>query len=406
MVEVQRADVDQRKPPRTLGSMRDFDQAGAGMSAVARGLEGVVAGTTALSFIDGRAGRLIYRGYDINDLAQKSTFEEVCYLLWHGRLPTRTELGALTAELASMRALPEGLLGVLRSLPKSLHPLDALRTVLSPLMAYDEDPEDTSREANLRRAKRLTALVSTVVAAFERVRHDADPVAPDPSLYHAANFLYMLKGQPADPLHVRAFDTYLVLLADHGYNASTFTARVIASTLSDMVSAVAGAIGALKGPLHGGAAQWTMEMLLRIGSVDNVDAYIRGLFDQHKKVPGFGHRIYKVEDPRAKILRVLSRQVAEKTGGGVWVEMSERVDELVAQLRGDKEIYPNVDFYSASLLYNIGIPGDLMTPLFACSRVAGWTAHVIEQQEDNRLFRPQSEYTGPKEATYIPIDER
>jgi citrate synthase len=376
------------------------------MSAIARGLEGVVAGTTALSFIDGRAGRLIYCGYDINDLAQKSTFEEVCHLLWYGRLPTRSELSGLTAELAGMRALPDDLISMLRSLPKALHPLDALRTVLSPLMAYDADPEDGSRSANLRRAKHLTALVSTAVAAFERVRRGADPVAPDPRLPHASNFLYMLKGEPADPLHVKALDTYLVLLADHGYNASTFAARVIASTLSDMVSAVCGAIGALKGPLHGGAAQWTMEMLLRIGSLNNVDPHVRGLFGEHKKVPGFGHRIYKVEDPRAKVLHALSRQVAEKTGGEVWVRMSERVDELVAQLRGDKEIYPNVDFYSASLLYNIGIPGDLMTPLFACSRVAGWTAHVIEQQEDNRIFRPQSEYTGPMDATYIPIDER
>lgn len=376
------------------------------MSTIARGLEGVVAGTTALSFIDGRAGKLVYCGYDIGDLAQKSTFEEVCHLLWYGRLPTRSELNALTAELAGMRALPDGLQGMLRSLPKALHPLDAVRTVLSPLMAYDEDPHDGSRWANLRRAKRLTALVGTVVAAFHRVRQGKEPVAPDPHLPHAANFLYTLTGEPADALHVKALDTYLVLLADHGYNASTFAARVIASTLSDMVSAVAGATGALKGSLHGGAAQWTMEMLIRIGSPDNVDAYIRGLFEQHKKVPGFGHRVYKVEDPRAKILRRLSRQVADKTGGGVWVEMSERVNDLVAQLRGDREIYPNVDFYSASLLYNIGIPGDLMTPLFACSRVSGWTAHVIEQQEDNRIFRPQSEYTGPMDSTYTPIDER
>ena len=376
------------------------------MPQIARGLEGVVAGTTALSFIDGRGGRLVYRGYDIQDLAQKSTFEEVCYLLWYGRLPRRAELEALGAELAGVRALPADLEGLLRSLPTRLDPLDALRTVLSPLMGYDEDPEDGSREANLRRAKRLVALTSTVVAAFHRLRQGQAPVPPDPQLGHAANFLYMLRGEPPAPLHTRALDAYFVLLADHGYNASTFTARVIASTLSDMVAAVVGAIGALKGPLHGGAARWTMEMLLTIGSLDNVEPYVRGLFEQRKKGPGFGHRVYKVEDPRARVLHRLSRQVAERTGGLVWVEMSERVDEVVAQLRGDREIYPNVDFYSASLLYNLGIPPDLMTPLFACSRMAGWTAHVIEQHDDNRLYRPESEYTGPKDLVYVPVDER
>ncbi len=376
------------------------------MPQIARGLEGVVAGTTALSFIDGRGGRLVYRGYDIRDLAQKSSFEEVCYLLWYGRLPRRAELERLGAELARMRALPEDLQRLLYSLPTHLDPLDALRTVLSPLMAYDEDPEDASREADLRRAKRLVALTGTVVAAFHRLRQGQAPVSPDPQLGHAANFLYMLRAEPPDPLHARALDTYFVLLADHGYNASTFTARVIASTLSDMVAAVVGAIGALKGPLHGGAARWTMEMLLTIGSVDNVEPYVRGLFEQRKKVPGFGHRVYKVEDPRARVLHQLSRQVAEHTGGLVWVEMSERVDQLVAQLRGDREIYPNVDFYSASLLYNIGIPPDLMTPLFACSRMAGWTAHVMEQHGDNRLYRPESEYTGPQDLVYVPVDER
>jgi len=268
------------------------------MPQVARGLEGVVAGTTALSFIDGRAGRLLYCGYDIRDLAEHATFEEVCFLLWHGRLPRRLELAALRDELATLRHLPRPLADLLADLPKTLGPLEALRTVLSPLLAFEERPQDTSPEANLRRAKWLTALAGTVVAAFHRLRRSREPVPPDPGLPHAANFLYMLTGEPPTPLAQRAMDVYFVLLADHGYNASTFTARVIASTLSDMVSAVCGAIGALKGPLHGGAAQWTMEMLLEIGSLENVEPYIRRLFAEHRRVPGFGHRVYKTEDPR------------------------------------------------------------------------------------------------------------
>jgi citrate synthase len=376
------------------------------MPQVAKGLEGIVAGTTALSLIDGHSGRLIYRGYDINDLAAKSTYEEVCYLLWFGRLPNRSQLADLVREFQSLRTLPAALLSLLRDLPPGAHPLEALRTVISPLRGYDENPDDESPAANLRRAKRLTVLTSTIVAAFHRVRQEKEPIAPRPDLTHAANFLYMLTGESSTPLHEKALDTYYILLAEHGYNASTFTARVIASTLSDMYSAISGAIGALKGPLHGGAAQSTMEMLLRIGSVDRAEPYVHGLFEQKRKVPGFGHRVYKVEDPRARILRRLSRQLAEKTDGLIWFELSERVDALVAQLRGTKEIYPNVDFYSASLLHNLGISTDLMTPLFACSRMAGWTAHVIEQQSDNRLIRPESEYTGRTDLTYIPLDER
>ncbi len=376
------------------------------MPQVAKGLEGVVAGTTALAFIDGRSGRLIYRGYDINDLARLSTYEEVCYLLWYGRLPTRSELAGLTEELKGLRPLPPVLFRLLRDLPTTAHPLDVLRTVISPMLSYDEDPENESREANLQRAKRLAALTSTIVTAFQRIRQGKEPVAPRPDLTHAANSLYMLTGHEPDALRQKALDTYYVLLAEHGYNASTFTARVIASTMSDMYSAICGAIGALRGPLHGGAAQSTMQMLQAIGSVGRVEAQIRGLFEQKKKVPGFGHRVYKVEDPRARILRALSRQVAEKTGGMLWCEISERVDALVAQLRGTRELYPNVDFYSASLLYNLAISPDLMTPIFACSRMAGWTAHVIEQQSDNRLIRPESEFTGPTNLTYIPINER
>lgn len=376
------------------------------MPQVAKGLEGVVAGTTALSLVDGRGGRLIYRGYNINDIASHSTFEEICYLLWYGRLPNRSELAALIEELKGMRPLRGVLFRLLRDLPTTANPLDVLRTIISPMLGFDEDPANESREANLQRAKHLTALTSTIIAAFPRIREGKEPVAPRPDLNHAANFLYMLNGEEPDPLSAKALNAYYVLLAEHGYNASTFTARVIASTLSDMHSAICGAIGALKGPLHGGAAESTMRMLLTIGSVNGVAAHIRGMFEQQKKIPGFGHRVYKVEDPRAKILRQLSRQVAEKSGGMIWYEMSEQVDALVAQLRGDKEIYPNVDFYSASLLYNLGISADLMTPMFACSRMAGWTAHVIEQQSDNRLIRPESEYTGPTDLTYIPLDER
>jgi len=376
------------------------------MPLVAKGLEGVVAGTTALALVDGRGGRLIYRGYDIGELAANCTYEEVCYLLWHGRLPNRPELSGLIEELKGVRPLRGVLFKLLRDLPTAAHPLDALRTIISPMLGSDEDPADESREANLRRAKHLTALTSTVVAAFHRIRQEKEPVVPRSDLNQAANFLYMLNGKEPDPLSEKALNAYYVLLAEHGYNASTFTARVIASTLSDMHSAICGAIGALKGPLHGGAAESTMRMLLTIGSVNGVAGHIRGMFEQHKKIPGFGHRVYKVEDPRAKILRQLSRQVAEKNGGMIWYEMSERVDALVAQLRGNREIYPNVDFYSASLLYNLGISPDLMTPMFAGSRMAGWTAHVIEQQSDNRLIRPESEYTGPTGLRYLPVDKR
>jgi citrate synthase len=376
------------------------------MPLVAKGLEGVVAGTTALALIDGRGGRLIYRGYDISELAANSTFEEVCYLLWYGRLPNRSELLAQIEELKGVRSLRGALFRLFHDLPATSHPLDVLRTILSSMLGFDEEPVVESREVNLRRAKHLTAVTSTVVAAFHRVREGKEPVAPRSKLSHAANFLYMLNGKEPDALSEKALNAYYVLLAEHGYNASTFTARVIASTLSDMHSAICGAIGALKGPLHGGAAESTMRMLLTIGSVNGVAAHIRGMFEQQKKIPGFGHRVYKVEDPRAKILRQLSRQVAEKSGGMIWYEMSERVDAQVAQLRGDKEIYPNVDFYSASLLYNLGIPADLMTPMFACSRMAGWTAHVIEQQSDNRLIRPESAYTGPTRLPYLPVEKR
>jgi citrate synthase len=356
--------------------------------------------------VDGRGGRLVYAGYTIQELAQKSSFEEVCFLLWNARLPNNSELADLTRELASVRELPEPLANIAADLPSDTHSLEALRTILSPVNGLDPEYHENSAESHRKLAKHLVSLTATAVAAFSHIREGRPPIAPRPDLGHAANFLYMLTGKAPDPLHTRALDTYLVLLADHGYNASTFTARVITSTLSDMTSAVCGAIGALKGPLHGGAAQWTMDLLQTIGSLDNVDTFIRGIFAKRAKVPGFGHRIYKVEDPRARVLRALSKAVAEKTGGLVWYEMSEQIDDLVAQLRGDKEIYPNVDFYSASLLYNIGIPTDMMTSLFAASRMAGWTAHVIEQLSDNRLVRPQSEYTGPVDLPYVPLAER
>jgi len=376
------------------------------MPEIAKGLEGIVAGTTALSLVDGRGGRLIYAGYTIQELAQKSSFEEVCFLLWKGRLPNKNELAQLKEELTALRPLPEPIARIASDIPHDTHSLEALRTILSPLNGLDPTYHENSETSNQKLAKHLVSLTATVVAAFARMRDGREPIAPRRDLGHAANLLYMLTGAVPDPLHARALDTYLVLLADHGYNASTFTARVVTSTLSDMTSGICGAIGALKGPLHGGAAQWTMEMLRTIGSLDNIDVFIRGLFAKKAKIPGFGHRIYKVEDPRARVLRGLSKQVAEKMRGLVWFEMSERIDKLVAELRGDKEIYPNVDFYSASLLYNIGIPSDMMTSLFAVSRMAGWTAHVIEQLSDNRLVRPQSEYTGPIDLPYVPLAER
>ena len=374
-------------------------------SAVKAGLEGVVAGNSSISFVDGQEGRLLYRGYDINDLAQHSTFEETAYLCWYGRLPTRKELDDLKARLAESRTLPGEVMSLIEKAPKDAHPMDVLRTAVSALGMYDPDKDKdvADTEANIRRAIRLTARTATIVAAFDRIRKGQAPVAPRADLSHAANFLYMLKGTEPDDISERTFDVALVLHVDHEFNASTFAARVTTATLSDMYSAVTSAIGALKGPLHGGANQRVMEMLLSIEDPSKTEEWVRERLARKERIMGFGHRVYKVVDPRARHLERLSRELGERTGNTRWYEMSQVIRRVMEEEKG---LYPNVDFYSASAYYCLGIDLDLYTPIFAISRMAGWTAHVMEQYADNRLIRPRSNYTGPLHAEYVPIDQR
>ena len=370
------------------------------------GLEDVVATSSAICFLDGERGVLAYRGYDVHELARFATFEETCYLLWHGRLPSRAQLGDLQSQLASARPLPEAVLRLMRMLPPS-DGMDALRTLTSALGHYDPDASDNSQPASYRKSVRLTAQLAGIVATWGRMQAGGNPVAPDPAMGHAANFLYMLTGQRPNPTAVRAMDIALILHADHELNASTFAARVAAATLTDVHSTVVAGIGTLKGPLHGGANAEVMKMLLDIGadaSPDRTDAYIRGKLARKEKIPGFGHRVYRTEDPRATHLRRMSKELGEKTGNTKWFETSERIEALV---RSEKKLYPNVDFYSASTYYTMGIPIDLYTPIFAVSRISGWTAHVLEQYANNRLIRPRAEYVGPNyPQIWVPLDQR
>jgi citrate synthase len=370
---------------------------------VSKGLADVVAAETALSDIDGKVGRLWYNGYDIHDLAPKATFEEVVFLLHKQRLPRRRELEELSERLAGERELDPFTRDLMRMLGKLASPMPMLRTAVSASSAYDPDEGDSSAEANERKAMRLIARFATIVAAYQRFRAGQEPIAPNPTLSHAANFLYMLKGEEPDEEAGRAMDLCLVLHADHTMNASTFTARVIASTLSDMYSAIAGAIGALRGPLHGGANEQVMKMLKEIREVDKVESFIKEKISRKELIMGFGHRVYKAEDPRATHLRRLSRELGERAGDTRWYDLSERIEKVVMEEKG---LYPNVDFYAASVYYYLGIPIDLFTPVFAVSRVSGWTAHVREQLSNNKLIRPDSEYVGPKDQTYVPIDQR
>ncbi len=373
------------------------------MAEVKAGLQNVVIATSEICAIDGERGKLIYRGYEITDLAEHSTFEEVVYLLWHGRLPKSAELQGLKQQLAENRAVAPQVLDLLKSLPPAQHPMETLRTAVSALSLYDPESEDMSEEANRRKAVRLTAQLGTVVAAFARIRDGKEAIAPDSALGHAANFLYMLTGKYPDEEIARWFDIALILHADHSFNASTFAARVTASTLSDMHSAITSAIGALKGPLHGGANERVMRMLLEIGSVDKAEDYVRGLLARHEKVMGFGHRVYRTRDPRATILCRMSEELCRRTGQMKWFEMSQRIEDLMIREKG---INANVDFYSASSYYVLGIPVDLYTLIFAVSRISGWTAHVLEQYASNKLIRPLSDYTGPMDLQYVPIDQR
>ncbi|MEO8480686.1 MAG: citrate synthase [Acidobacteriota bacterium] len=373
------------------------------------GLEDVVAGESAICFLDGDRGILAYQGYDIHDLADAErgvSFEECCYLLWHGRLPTRAELGDLQTQLAAARILPEPILRAMKMLPP-VDGMDALRTLTSMLGHYDRDTTEKTPQANYRKAVRLTGQLASIVATWGRMAAGSGHIDPDPALGHAANFLYMLTGRRPNAMESRAFDVSLVLHADHELNASTFAARVAAATLTDIHSAIVGAIGALKGPLHGGANAEVMKMLLEIGrdaGADRAEAFVKGKLARKEKISGFGHRVYHTEDPRATHLRRFSKSLGEKAGEPQWFEMSQRIEALV---KADKKLNPNVDFYSATMFYSLGIPIDLYTPIFAVSRISGWTAHVLEQYANNRLIRPRTDYIGPPyPQVVLPLDQR
>ena len=369
---------------------------------VQRGLEEVVALESKICFIDGHLGRLIYRGYDIRDLASRSTFEEVAYLLWYGRLPTTSQLADLTARLATLRALPEELGQQIDALPPTANPMDILRTAVSALALF-EPGEAKPGASSIGGAQRLTAALPTIVGRFHRRRAGLPALRPRPELSHAAYLLYCLLDREPTTLDAKAVDVALILHADHELNASTFAARVTASTLSDLYSAVTSAVGTLKGPLHGGANERVMEMLDEIGSVDRVEEVVKGKLSRHERIMGFGHRVYKVEDPRATILREWSRKVGEEKGNLRYYDLLRKVEEVVHREKG---LYPNVDLYSGSVYALLGIPHDLFTPIFAVSRVSGWTAHVLEEYDDLRLIRPTAAYVGPTDLEYVPIGER
>ncbi|RPI52853.1 MAG: citrate synthase [Chloroflexi bacterium] len=376
---------------------------------IKRGLEGVVFTETQLSAIDGEAGRLAYCGYDIADIAARASYEETAFLLWYQRLPAANELTMLSEWLRSNRALPRMVWGIMHSLPERATPMEALRTVASTLSMFDRAcVHEETGGSSLCRAVSLTAKLPTIVASFDRLRRGRPPIEPRADLAPAANFIYMLNGEEPDKRAASALEKYFVLLADHGMNASTFSARVTASTLGDVYSAVVTALGTLKGPLHGGASQASMEELLEIGSVENVDAWFENKMARKERLFGFGHRVYKAEDPRAIILHDLAHEAAQGTGNTRWFDIAERLEQLVLAhpYFTERRIFTNVDFYTAPLLYALGIPVDLFIPMFAVARIAGWTAHMLEQQKNNRLIRPRAHYTGPRGLAWSSIDER
>jgi citrate synthase len=368
---------------------------------VKAGLEDIVATDSSICFLDGKEGRLVYQGYDIHDLAKFSTFEETVFLLWNGRLPQRAELDELNKQLRENREIPEDVIKMMRLLPKTSDPMEVLRTAVSMLGVLDPDDKKNDRDANIRKATRLTAQFPTVIAHWDNLRNGKEPIKPKKEGSLAANFLYMLTGKQPDEYHAHVMDVALILHADHELNASTFAGRVAAATLTDMHSAVTAAIGALKGPLHGGANQEVIKMLLEIKETSNVEPYITKAFAEHKKIMGFGHRVYKTEDPRAFWLRQMSEKLGRDSGELKWFDMSKKIEEMVMN---EKKLYCNVDFYSASVYYMLGIPVDLFTPIFAISRVSGWTAHILEQYSNNRLIRPRAEYVGPSKLSYVGID--
>jgi citrate synthase len=370
-----------------------------------KGLEGVVATTSSICYIDGDQGVLAYRGIDIHELADHSTFEETCYLLWYGHLPSRSELKEIRERLAAERKMDPAILNLLRSAPSQVVPMDVLRTAVSALAFYDVDETKNDHEANIRKSIRLTSQVAMIVAAYDRIRKGKPVVESDPALSHAANFLLLLNGAKPSETAERALDIALILHADHELNASTFAARVTAATLSDMHSAITSAIGCLKGPLHGGANEAVFHILEAINTAkaDPVE-YIKKMLAEKKKVPGFGHRVYTTEDPRATHLRKMSQDLGSSNGQRQWFEMSQAIEKFV---KAEKKLNANVDFYSASTYHTLGIDVDLFTPVFAVSRVSGWTAHVIEQLDDNRLIRPRADYIGPAYPQHwVPIEKR
>jgi citrate synthase len=372
-----------------------------------KGLEGVLVAESSLSYIDGDEGKLVYRGYTIDDLARNASFEEVVYLLWHGQLPTADELASFTSSMAAERHIDDEVLEFVRELAEAdEEPMAALRTIVSSLSARDPDADadPTDEEANLRKGRRITAKIPTALAAFARLREGDDPVEPREDLDHASNFLYMLNGEEPDEVLAETFDMALVLHADHGLNASTFSATVTASTLADLHAAVTSAVGTLSGSLHGGANQDVMEALLELDeSGKDPFEWIEDRLDAGDRVPGFGHRVYNVKDPRAEILSERSEALGEAAGTPQWHDYSVAIEEYMAENKG---LAPNVDFYSASTYYQMGIPVDIYTPIFAMSRIGGWIAHVLEKYDDNRLIRPRARYVGPDERPVPPIENR
>jgi citrate synthase len=372
------------------------------------GLRDVVAAPSSICFIDGEKGILVYGGYNIHDLAEHSTFEEVVYLLWNGRLPTQRELDELKAALAANHTLPAELIALMKSFPRNAIPMDSLRTAVSALAFYDPDQGVNTPEARQRKAIRLTAQFGPIVAAIDRIRKGQEPLDPKPGLTLAENFLYLLNGREPSDVEAHALDVALILHADHEFNASTFAARVTAGTLADVYAAITSAVGALSGPLHGGANEQVMKMLLEIGAPDRVDDYIAAKFEKGDKIMGIGHAVYQTEDPRATHLRRMSEATGKRQGDTKWFDMSKHIEDLVvAEMdRKGKKIRANVDFYSASTYYMLGIPVDLYTPIFAVSRISGWTAHVLEQLGNNKLIRPRSDYQGGMDLAYVPIAQR
>jgi citrate synthase len=378
-------------------------EAGAPAAGGGAGLRGVVAASSSIGDVDGEKGVLIYQGYNIHDLAEHSTFEETVYLLWHGRLPQQAELDDFKRAIGEHYELPSEVINLIRSFPREAEPMDMLRTAVSALDFYDTQGGDISREGALRTATRLTAQFPVLVAAIERIRNGEEPIQPRPELNIATNFLYMLKGEMPSEREARIFDVCLILHADHELNASTFTARVVAGTLADVYGAVTAAIAALSGPLHGGANTNVMKMLLQIGEVERAEDFVRDALAQKKKIMGIGHAVYKTEDPRATHLRRFSQEMGETRGETKWYEIARKIEDYIHREKG---MYPNVDFYSASTYYMMDIPLELYTPIFAVSRISGWTGHILEQYSNNKLIRPRAEYIGQRDLQYVPINER